>query len=79
MAFPLNRWASTRFIAEARDKVSRNTAVLDRARRQSPEALSATMAELGQISAARIADLLRPAQVLLRLARDGFGVLLADA
>ena len=35
--------------------------------------------ELGHRSADRVADLRRPGQVILRLARDGFGVLLEGA
>jgi len=35
--------------------------------------------ELEALSAERVADLRRPGQVLLRLSRDGFGVLLSGA
>ena len=74
---PLNRVASKRFLREARLKVWHNT---DRApgRRGSPAptAYDARLAELEVLSAARIADLLAPGQVLLRLAVAGFGVTL---
>ena len=38
-----------------------------------------TTVELGQLSAGRVADLGRPGNVIRRLARDGFGVLLDGA
>ena len=47
-----------------------------RARLSGPEAYAVRLAELEVLSAARIADLLAPGQVLLRLAVAGFGVLL---
>ena len=73
---PLNRAGTRRFLAEARRKVWRNTIALDRARRQSPGEYAARLAELEQLSAARLTDLVAPGQVLLKLARRGFGVLL---
>lgn len=71
---PLNRMASRRFIAEAREKVWHNAGVLDRARRSGPGAYATALARLEELSAARVADLRRPGQVVLRLARHGFGV-----
>jgi len=71
---PLNRSASTRFLREARRKVWHNTLELQRARLRSPEAYAVRLGELEVLSAARIADLLAPGQVLLRLAVAGFGV-----
>ncbi|TQM58452.1 DUF5995 family protein [Humibacillus xanthopallidus] len=71
---PLNRRASTRFLREARRKVWHNTLELQQARLRGPEAYAARLAELEVLSAARIADLLAPGQVLLRLAVAGFGV-----
>ena len=47
-----------------------------RARLAGPDAYAARLAELEVLSAARIADLLAPGQVLLRLAVAGFGVVL---
>jgi len=73
---PLNRAASTRFLREARTKVWHNTMELQRARVVGPEAYAVRLAELEVLSAARIADLLAPGQVLLRLAVAGFGVML---
>ncbi|GAA2482150.1 DUF5995 family protein [Terrabacter carboxydivorans] len=73
---PLNRAASTRFLREARAKVWHNTMELQRARVAGPQAYAVRLAELEVLSAARIADLLAPGQVLLRLAVAGFGVVL---
>ena len=73
---PLNRRASGRFLREARSKVWHNTIELQRARLAGPEAYAVRLAELEVLSAARVADLLAPGQVLLRLAVAGFGVVL---
>ncbi|HEY7815226.1 MAG TPA: DUF5995 family protein [Nakamurella sp.] len=73
---PLNHRASRRFLAEARRKVWHNTEELQRARLAGPAAYRGRLAELEVLSAAKIADLLAPGQVLLRLAVTGFGVLL---
>lgn len=73
---PLNRLASKRFLREARQKVWLNTIELHHARATSPDAFKVRLAELELLSAARIADLLAPGQVLLRLAVAGFGVVL---
>jgi hypothetical protein len=73
---PLNRLSSRRFLREARQKVWHNTAELQNARAVGPEAYAVRLAELELLSAAKIADLLQPGQVLLRLAVAGFGVTL---
>lgn len=73
---PANRWSSQRFLREARRKVWHNTTELQRARAAGPDQLAVRLAELELLSAAKVADLLRPGQVLLRLAVTGFGVLL---
>lgn len=73
---PLNRLSSKRFLREARQRVWHNTIELQQARVAGPEAYAARLAELEVLSAARIADLLAPGQVLLRLAVAGFGVTL---
>jgi hypothetical protein len=73
---PLNRLSSQRFLREARQKVWHNTAELQNARAEGPEAYAVRLAELELLSAAKIADLLQPGQVLLRLAVAGFGVTL---
>jgi len=74
---PLNRLASQRFLRESRQKVWHNTAELQRARVQGR--YEQRLAELEVLSAAKVADLLRPGQVLLRLAVTGFGVMLPPA
>ncbi len=73
---PLNHRASRRFLAEARRKVWHNTEELQRARVAGAEHYRRRLAELEVLSAAKIADLLAPGQVLLRLAVSGFGVVL---
>jgi hypothetical protein len=76
---PLNRLSSKRFLREARMKVWHNTVELQSARLTGPEAYAVRLGELEVLSAARIADLLAPGQVLLRLAVAGFGVTLPPA
>jgi uncharacterized protein DUF5995 len=76
---PFNRAGSKRFLKEARGKVWRNAQALSLARRQGLEPLGERLRELEALSAERVADLRRPGQVLLRLSRDGFGVLLPGA
>jgi len=71
---PLNRLGSKRFLREARQKVWHNTMHLQHARVAGPDEYAVRLAELELLSAAKIADLLVPGQVLLRLAVAGFGV-----
>ena len=73
---PANRLSSRRFLREARHKVWLNVAELQRARLQGTRIYNDRLAELEVLAAAKIADLLRPGQVLLRLAMTGFGVTL---
>jgi hypothetical protein len=73
---PLNRLGSKRFLREARQKVWLNVAELHASRQVSDDAYRTRLAELEVLSAARIADLLAPGQVVLRLAIAGFGVVL---
>src|SRR5215510_8881564 len=73
---PLNRLASKRFLREARQKVWHNTYELHTARVAGPYSYRVRLAELELLSSAKIADLLGPGQVLLRLAVAGFGVTL---
>ncbi len=73
---PLNRLGTKRFLREARAKVWHNTLELQQARVAGPDAYRARLAELELLSAARVADLLAPGQVILRLALGGFGVTL---
>lgn len=73
---PLNRASSKRFLREARQKVWHNTFTLQQARLAGSDSYRARLAELELLSAAKIADLTVPGQVLLRLAAGGFGVVL---
>jgi len=76
---PFNRAATRRFLAESRAKVWRNARALSLARREGPVTLKARLDELGTRSADKVADLRRPGQVILRLGRRGFGVVLEGA
>jgi Family of unknown function (DUF5995) len=76
---PLNRLATRRFLRESRAKVWANTRLLDTARRAGPDAYATRLAELERLSAARVADLTAPGQVVLKLAVKGFGVRLPAA
>jgi hypothetical protein len=69
---PFNRAATMRFLAEARAKVWHNTTVLNAARRAGR--YEPVLADLEKLCARRVADLVAPGQVLLKLARRGFGV-----
>jgi len=71
---PVNRRASRIFLREARRKVWANTAALHTARMQGVGDYAVRLADLEAVSAERVADLLRPGPVLLRLAFHGFGV-----
>jgi hypothetical protein len=73
---PFNQAATHRFLAEARHKVWRNATLLSHARRGG--AIERRLAELEALCAQRVRDLRAPGQVLLRLARRGFGVELAE-
>ncbi len=76
---PLNRRAAKKFVAESREKVWRNARVLSKARREGLDRLEARIEELDRLCAARAEDLVAPGQIVLKLARRGFGVLLPDA
>ena len=71
---PLNTLGTKKFLRESRRKVWHNARLLDAARRQGPDAYAARLVELERLSQARVVDLGRPGQVILRLARRGFGV-----
>lgn len=73
---PVNRLASKRLLSESRRKVWHNAGVLQAARLRGPDEHRRVLAELEVLSASRIADLVAPGQVLLRLASGGFGFLL---
>ncbi len=74
MLRPFNHLGTQRFLREARQKVWANAIALNHARRQSPDAYAATLAQLEELSAAKVAALLAPGQVVLKLAATGFGV-----
>ena len=76
---PLNRLATKRFLTEAREKVWRNARALSAARRRGPDAVDESITELEGLCAERVEDLIAPGQVILKLARRGFGVLLRGA
>jgi Family of unknown function (DUF5995) len=76
---PLNRLATRRFLRESRVKVWANARLLDTARRTGPDAYAARLAQLEQLAADRVADLMAPGQVILKLAAKGFGVRLPEA
>lgn len=71
---PLNRLGTRRFLREAREKVWANAIVLSRARATGPAAYEAALKQLEDLSAAKVAALQAPGQVLLKLASTGFGV-----
>lgn len=71
---PLNRASTRRLLVEARAKVWHNARLLDVARRGGPERYAGLLADLEARCAAKLAELTAPGQVLLRLARHGFGV-----
>jgi hypothetical protein len=71
---PLSRLGTRRFLREAREKVWANAIALSCARQQGPDAYSALLARLEERSAAKVAVLQAPGQVLLKLAATGFGV-----
>ena len=75
---PANRMATRRFLRESRAKVWANALELSKARKAGPEAYGARLAQLEKLCGRRVADLVRPGPVLLRLAAGGFGVQLAD-
>ncbi len=79
VAAPVNRYAARRLLREARRKVWRNAARLDAARSAGPEALERARAALERAAEERVADLMRPGPVLLRLAVRGFGVTLPSS
>jgi hypothetical protein len=71
---PFNQLGTKRFLREARAKVWANAIALNRARRRGPEAYAALLAQLEELSAAKVTELEAPGQVLLKLAASGFGV-----
>jgi len=76
---PLNRMATQRFLRESRAKVWANALQLSLARQAGPDSYARRLAELEELCRIRVADLVRPGPVLLRLAAAGFGVRLPAA
>ncbi len=75
---PFSQSGTRRFLREARQKVWANAISLSQARRAGAGAYTARLAELEELSAARVTELQAPGQVLLKLAVNGFGVRLPD-
>lgn len=73
---PFNMVASARSLREARRKVWRNAELLEHAQQQGPAAFDARLRQLEQRCRAKVAELLAPGQVLLKLGIHGFGVTL---
>jgi hypothetical protein len=71
---PFNRAGTRMFLKEGRQKVWDNARLLSLARRQGPDVLAAQLAVLEELSKARVADMVTPRYVIMRLARRGFGV-----
>src|SRR5215472_3907985 len=71
---PLNQRGTRHFLREARQKVWANAISLSQARRTGAGAYAARLAELEELSAAKVIELQAPGQVLLKLAVKGFGV-----
>ena len=71
---PVNRLGTQRFLREARQKVWANAIALSRARRQGPDVYAGVLAQLEELSAAKVTALQAPGQVVLKLAATGFGV-----
>jgi hypothetical protein len=74
---PANRMATRRFLRESRAKVWANALELSKARKAGADAYGARLGQLEKLCGRRVADLMRPGPVLLRLAAGGFGVRLA--
>ena len=73
---PVDRFATRRFLVESRRRVWHNTVALHEARLRGTDAAERRIADLDALTSARVADLLRPGPVLLRVALRGFGVTL---
>lgn len=71
---PLNRTGTRMFLKEGRQKVWNNARLLSLARRQGPDVLAEQLVVLESLSKDRVADLVTPRYVIMRLARRGFGV-----
>jgi hypothetical protein len=74
---PLSQLGTQRFLREAREKVWANAIALSHARRRGPDVYARRLAELEELSAAKVTVLQARGQVLLKLAVSGFGVRLS--
>ena len=61
---PVNRLGTRRFLREAREKVWANAIVLSRARRQDPDAYRNVLAQLEELSAAKVTALMEPLSLI---------------
>jgi hypothetical protein len=73
---PLNELATRHFLREAREKVWANAVALDATRRNGRGSLRERVGQLEALSAEQVRRLCAPGPILLRLAIDGFGVVL---
>jgi hypothetical protein len=71
---PANRWSSRRFLRRSRQDVWNNLGVLQQARAAGVDAYEQRLRELDVLTSAKIAELVVPGPILLRLAVTGFGV-----
>ncbi|MGN6791389.1 MAG: DUF5995 family protein [Streptosporangiaceae bacterium] len=71
---PLNELGTRRFLRESRQKVWANAVVLSHARRSGHATYDSAVAQLSDLSAAKVAALQDTGQVVLKLAVTGFGV-----
>jgi hypothetical protein len=79
LLYPLDSLACRRWLVGARRSVWHNALELSAAADTGERTLARRVADLEVLCAAKVADLLRPGQVLLRLAVVGFGVTLPPA
>ena len=75
---PFNRAGTKKFLKEGRHKVWRNTRLLSSARRRGPDTYAEELAVLEALCEDRVADLVTPRYVIMRLSRHGFGVVLPE-
>jgi hypothetical protein len=73
---PFNRAGTKRFLKEGRKKVWSNTRLLSQARREGADVYAEELAKLEALCQERVADLVEPRYVIMRLATKGFGVVL---
>ena len=79
LLYPLNLRASRSWLVAARASVWRNALLIAGSRQEGTTELGQRLADLDVLCAAKVAELLRPGPVLLRLTVTGFGVDLPTA